>query len=126
MCGVNVWCGCVVWMCGDVAWCGCVVWMQGVDVWCGCEVWCGFEVWMFGDNAWCECTVLMCGVVSHPHTTHLHGVDAWCVDAGCGCEVWLCGVDADVWCGCATAKIAVVRIGLNPTTCSMNALYSTT
>ena len=45
MCGVHVWCACVVCMCGVHVWCACVfivVCMCGVHVWCACVV-CRFE-----------------------------------------------------------------------------------
>ena len=47
MCGVSVWCICVVYLCGVSVWCICVVYLCGVSVWCICVVYlCGVSVWL--------------------------------------------------------------------------------
>ena len=75
LCGVVVWCCCVVLLCGVVVWCRCVVLLCGVVVWCCCVVLlrgvvCGV--------VWCCCVVMLCGVVCG-------------VVVGCCC-VWYCCV----------------------------------
>ena len=51
VCGVGVWCACVVWVCNVGVWC----------VVCNVGVWCDVGVWCVG--VWCGEGVYMCACV---------------------------------------------------------------
>ena len=96
MCGVYVWCVCVVCMCGVYVWCVCVVCVCGVCVWCVCGVY-----------VWCACVVCMCGVC------------VWCV-----CGVW-CVCVVCVWYVCVYVCCESSRSGARSTALSMEWSCST-